>query len=474
MKLNKLTLTLLISISSIYAQTDNSTIDELIATGKFNTAKLKIQEILHSGNNSNEMEERLKFEIERMNRIELDFTKSGQFELDYIHKYIPSATESDLEKWGEDGSLELKVINREIKYFNRAHTNFFRINKKAKAIKEKIEGKEIQISRIEGMKQIDRIIPSSENHVITLPTKMSIDYTITVNADAVPEGKIIKCWMPFPRDDINRQENIVIQFVNSDKYLISSNDYYHKSLYLEKHAVKGKPTVFNYRLTMVSSAEYFNLANTRFITYDTSNANFIKFTSEREPHIIFSEKIKTLSKSIIGDETNPYKKSKLIFTWISKNIPWAGAREYSTLRNIPEYCLTTGHGDCGIKTLLFITLCRFNGIPARWQSGWMLHPGAVNLHDWAEIYFEGVGWVPVDQSFGIQKFDDETKKYFYLGGIDSYRMIVNSDYSAIFSPPKKNVRSETVDFQRGEVEWEGGNLYFDKWDYHMEVNYLSD
>ena len=26
-------------------------------------------------------------------------------------------------------------------------------------------------------------------------------------------------------------------------------------------------------------------------------------------------------------------------------------------------------------------------------------------------------------------------------------------------------RSETVDLQRGEAEWAGGNLYFDQWDY---------
>jgi hypothetical protein len=32
-------------------------------------------------------------------------------------------------------------------------------------------------------------------------------------------------------------------------------------------------------------------------------------------------------------------------------------------------------------------------------------------------------------------------------------------------------RSEPYDFQRGEVEWEGGNLYFDKWDYTMKVKY---
>jgi len=64
------------------------------------------------------------------------------------------------------------------------------------------------------------------------------------------------------------------------------------------------------------------------------------------------------------------------------------------------------------------------------------------------------------------------EEYFFLGGIDSWRMIVNSDYSAPLMPEKKYPRSETVDFQRGEVEWEGGNLYFNKWKYKMDIESL--
>ncbi len=39
-------------------------------------------------------------------------------------------------------------------------------------------------------------------------------------------------------------------------------------------------------------------------------------------------------------------------------------------------------------------------------------------------------------------------------------------------PAKTYPRSETVDFQRGEVEWEGGNVYFPQWSYDMEITYL--
>ena len=193
---------------------------------------------------------------------------------------------------------------------------------------------------------------------------------------------------------------------------------------------------------------------------------------------------------LAGNETNAYLLARKFFTYVNDNFPWASALEYSIQDNIPMYVLKEGHGDCGMVTLLFLTLCRCAGIPARWQSGFMMHPGEWNLHDWGEVYFEGVGWVPVDMSFGIPSYAVRTAplmgewaphgtprlslpeaEFFYLGGIDPYRMIVNTDYSAALYPRKRFPRSETVDFQRGEVEWAGGNLYFDQWDYHMDITY---
>ena len=48
-------------------------------------------------------------------------------------------------------------------------------------------------------------------------------------------------------------------------------------------------------------------------------------------------------------------------------------------------------------------------------------------------------------------------------------MVVNNDFGCPLYPAKQYPRSETVDFQRGEVEWAGGNLYFDKWKWNLEV-----
>jgi hypothetical protein len=160
-----------------------------------------------------------------------------------------------------------------------------------------------------------------------------------------------------------------------------------------------------------------------------------------------------------------------IYRWIDANIPWCSALEYSTLDNIPEYVLTNRHGDCGQQTLLFMTMARCAGIPCKWQSGWMLHPVEINLHDWCEVYYEGMGWVPLDQSFEQQVSTDPDIRNYYMSGIDAYRLIVNDDFEQQLYPAKIYTRSETLDFQRGEMEWRGGNIYFNKWKYSMKAVY---
>jgi len=58
---------------------------------------------------------------------------------------------------------------------------------------------------------------------------------------------------------------------------------------------------------------------------------------------------------------------------------------------------------------------------------------------------------------------------FYFGGLDQWRMIANSDHCQELSPPKLSMRSDNVDFQRGELEWGDHNIYFDQYSYGLVV-----
>ena len=58
---------------------------------------------------------------------------------------------------------------------------------------------------------------------------------------------------------------------------------------------------------------------------------------------------------------------------------------------------------------------------------------------------------------------------FYFGGLDYYRMAANSDHNQKLTPAKNSFRSDTVDFQRGELEWGTNNIYFDQYNYELKI-----
>ena len=416
------------------------------------------------------------WEDDLRHRLLVDFCLTEAQVKDYIRKYIPDVTDEQMRKWEDDKSLEYMVLDGEKRYFRNAGPNLFRLDSLCRDIKLAKEGKVVSGSEKVNKENLPEMISSvkASGQSLGAPKRMRVTYTLTVDTNAVPAGEIVRCWLPYPRADIKRQQGVKLISASEPEYLLSPETCAHSTLYMEKRATLDEPTVFSETFEYTSYGEWHNLKPEDVQPYDTTTALYKEYTAEREKHIIFSPRLRELASKLTEGENNPYLKALRIFRWIDAHFPWASAREYSTIDNIPEYVLNNRHGDCGQVTLLFVTLCRICGIPAHFQSGFMMHPNAWNLHDWAEVYFEGVGWVPVDQSFGIPTFaENQDETLFFLGGIDSWRMIVNSDYGMPLVPAKKYPRSETVDFQRGEVEWDGGNLYFPQWDYTMDIEYLN-
>jgi tetratricopeptide (TPR) repeat protein len=94
-----------------------------------------------------------------------------------------------------------------------------------------------------------------------------------------------------------------------------------------------------------------------------------------------------------------------ILGWMKKNIEYKLDKkpitelDFKTVDEIVE----RGHAECRGYSMLFTALCRAAGIPARpvWgltrvSPGQDQRFGDIASHNWAEVYFSGVGWVPVD------------------------------------------------------------------------------
>ena len=412
------------------------------------------------------------WEADLHHRLLNDFSKTREQVKEYIRKYIPDVTDRQLDEWEKTGELECRVIDGEKKYFHNAAPNLFRINKECARLKAKRDtpGRDGEVTvREDNTRAVMKQAAKSKERIGD-PKHFRIRYTITVKPDAVPEGETVRCWLPMPRTDVPRQKNVKLLSTSQPDFVRSPMDYAHSTVYMEKKAEAGKPTVFSEEFEFDAYGAWFDLDTAATTTYDTTSDLYKTYTSERECHMVFTPQIRALAERLTQGAATPLAKARRIFKWVDDNFPWASAREYSTIENIPAYVLDNHHGDCGQVTLLFLTLCRSLGIPAHFQSGFMLHPGEENLHDWGEIYVPEYGWVPVDQSFGIPAYaKNEQETYFFFGGIDSFRMIVNNDYGCPLYPAKQFPRSETVDFQRGEVEWAGGNLYFDQWRWKLEV-----
>ena len=407
-------------------------------------------------------------------RISLDFSLSEDQFYRRLGEYSTAVSDSNLAVWDKKKWLEWRMINGEKKYFNRAASNLVLL----KMFHEDKEHQLLEIRRDPEM--ISRLIhaqkvvkESGDKTDPVLPVNMKITYTISVHPDAVPEGEIIRCWLPWPKENHPRQNKPELLTASNNKFIIAPDSVIHRSVYMEEISHKGMATLFSISFGYQSSAQFFNLPKLKIRPYNKTSDIYIKYTSEQLPHICFTENVRDVADSITTQNDDPVTVVRKIYLWFKENIPWTGALEYSIMPNIPDYVISNRRGDCGMQTFLFMSMLRYKGIPVRWQSGWKVPPGNKNLHDWCEVYFEGTGWVPVDISYDLLPSENKMFEEFYISGIDSYRFIVNEGVAGQLYPKKQYLRSEPYDFQRGEVEWKGGNLYFDKWDYEMNIEYLK-
>ena len=405
-------------------------------------------------------------------RVSLDFNRDIGFIINWIEEnqgFTP--TGDQLRKWEESGILEYRIIDGEKRYFRNAAPNIFRVSAEARDMARSV----VKSAESGAKKTLDThlndLTPSDIEGKYLLPkVNTKVKYSLTVPANEVAAGETVKAWLPFPRKDVERQTDVGFIGASHADYIISDDITDHTSIYMSEAAEKDEPVVFTAEFSFTSQGEWFNLSEIKPFPYDKESELYKKYTSERLSHVQFSDRIMRLTDSLTQNNNSAVEDLQSIYKFITTTYPWASAIEYSTIPNIPEYVLDNHKGDCGQVALLLITMLRYKGIPARWQSGWMTHPGEVNLHDWVEAYFEGVGWVPVDVSFGRgEPLKNELGREFFMSGIDSYRLYINNDYSDKFYPLKRFPRSETVDFQRGEVETNSENLYFDRWRYRMEV-----
>ena len=448
-----------------------------IDAGHFKAAETAIAGALAQPGLSTDTRDALAFQRERMRRILLDFTLDADDVKARVRKQIPDLGDAEFAQWNGAGLFEHQVIDGRTLYFKRSPGNLFRLS--PEAVARRAVQTPITDGPMEALNDHQRAIfhaALDQHRASVLPQRLRMTQTLTVDADAVPAGKIVRAWIPYPQAIPGQQEDIRYVASVPAKHDIAPKSAPQRTVYLEKPAVAGQKTVFSVTYELTLLAQYHAIDPAR-VQAETITPELAPFVAERAPHIVFTDAMRAFSRKVVGEEKNPYRIAQKLFAAVDR-IPWAGAREYSTISNISDYALHAGHADCGQQTLLLMTLLRLNGIPARWQSGMVFAAdgsGYSNIHDWGFLYLAPYGWVPMDVTTGRlhpAAGDDPALEWFYLGGLDNWRIAFNADYGRRFEPPKHHFRSDDVDSQRGEAEWDGGNVYFDQLDYDFDWQVL--
>lgn len=451
--------------NSDYAIPDG--IQLLIAEGKFTAAEEKLRAAIDDPDAP--VVDGPAAAIEKLHRIRHDFALTTPEVLNQIQQSVPDATLDDLVRWRDAGELQFRVIDGDIRYYRRAVSNLFRFLPDAQArMKSRPQRPAFdQTAHIADLVKIADETGQMDVH----PIKFTFHHELVIKPGhpRLKPGAKVRAWLPYPQEYTTQRD---VRLLKSEPAPISiaGPEVPHRTIYFEQTIdAAGTPPRFAVEFEFVNSARVLDLDPAKVTPYDTSSPRYQEYTAERLPHIALTPEVRALAQEIVGDEENPLTKARLLFRWVSTNIPWCAEVEYGIIDSLSAKGLAARRGDCGVQGMTFITLCRAAGIPARWQSGFQLKPGAENLHDWAEIYIAPWGWLPADPSHGVRDHGNPKVRDFLCGQLDPYRLVVNTDFARPLTPPKTSLRSEPNDFQRGEVEIDGHNLYFGEWTYEFDV-----
>jgi len=448
--------------------------DRLESQGRFKEAAAVLTKALANPPSTPAERKQLEFDLDCLERIRKDFPFSKEDLFAELKKAVKDLTAEEFEQWVQEGRFDSREIDGRRCFMISSVSNlYFRYPELAPRRLPPKNTVALQKARVESCAAI-RQAALAKKEPYVLPKRFNVTMTVTAKANAAPTGEIVRAWLPIPRR-YPFQDYFELISTSPPLRSIAEPESSIRSVYLEEAAKANRPTEFKIEYDYTTYGVWFDL-KPGMVSAEVQDPAAKRFTQEG-PHVVFTPELRALSQQIVGDETNPCVKAKKCFDWIAENIKYSFAIEYSTIGNISDYCRSRGYGDCGQEAMLFIALCRLNGIPARWQTGWNTFPGDKDIHDWSEIYLAPYGWVPVDPYMGIfamryaMALTPEQRRAirdFYFGGLDQYRMIANCDHNQKLSPPKQSLRSDNVDFQRGELEWGTHNIYFDQYSFKLD------
>ena len=241
---------------------------KLLAKGQLTQASAVANDLLKSHQLSGTEKKELDSILEMCVRIRRDFKLSEQDVLQKLSKYNPQIDSIELKRLEKEGKIDLLNIDGKRIYFSASVRNLFLLDTAYARLQAQKEGSSVDSFTIFKLNHTSKVLANTRNSgEPTNPVRMKLSYTIQVAADAIPPGETLRCWMPFPRENHQRQQAVHLIQTDPATNQISPVTDLQRTVYLEKIAVANQPTIFHTEIEIIAAAQSFQLSPEMIIPY---------------------------------------------------------------------------------------------------------------------------------------------------------------------------------------------------------------
>ncbi|GGC83597.1 transglutaminase-like domain-containing protein [Enterococcus wangshanyuanii] len=390
-----------------------------------------------------------------INEYPFDFEEANKMMKEAFSNY----QEQELADLKETGKVDWLFIDGKVHFQRRFLMNLIKTQADYEARLLVKEDSEVDRLRKQELTQNIQLMKENGGRTVKIHLKASIQ----VKKDYERPGEKVRVYLPLPKS-CKQASEIEILNTTPEATFIAPEEEAQRTVFFETTLEEDQ--VFSVEYSYINHVDYVELEPEKAIMEQPDFE-----LSEQLPHIRFTPYLEQLLEEILAGETNPIKKARKIYDFITTKVNYSFMREYFTIDNISEYAAVNLKGDCGVQAILFITLCRMAKIPAKWQSGLYVSQYYTGCHDWAQFYVAPYGWIFADLSFGggAKRAGDEERWNYYFGNLDIFRMPANSEIQTDFNPSKQFLRADPIDNQRGEFEYENQGLPYAYLDVKQEL-----
>jgi len=273
-----------------------------------------------------------------------------------------------------------------------------------------------------------------------------LSYAVAVRH--IPAGaRRVSIWVPVPQSDSHQQ--VLDVLVRSPLHYSFTREQRYGNRVLHVAAAAPLPDSIDLKLEVVVARQAYRVLGTE--TRSRADAPTLKDLGP-DALVPIDGEIAAAARQATANAHTPLEKARAIYDYVTLSMHYDKSGEGWGRGDAIRAC-DVRRGNCTDFHSLIIGMARSCGIPARFVIGFPLpehqSEGVIpGYHCWAEMYVEGVGWLPVDSSEASRHPE---KRDLFFGGLDADRVAFTRGRDLEVDPPASE-RLNFLVYPRVEVD----------------------